>query len=639
VSAPTPADIAGSVARLRLESPGPHERPYHSFTRVASPVGWLGGFLVEVSRWLAEKGLPDDTSQNTRVDAGDATLLVLRQDRPRESAIRVVLRERNTAKGDWLTEIVGFDSERSGSWLSLKVTNSEGNWVAVPRIIRSATDSIQMIDGAMAMIPDAHMVAPAGVPTLVETLVSPRRRGPVFVAATDDGGDFDAFHKRVKRWSRDTTGLAHVAILQPSAVPLFNEAMGVQLESPVWAIRTYQPGLTLDDRSTRHMYLTRNRVEQASDGYIASLLGRFAREASERLAQPNNLADERHRFERLENRLLTDSLLAPPADARQPVEQPAAPKASAVQTAPAHDDVEIPEFAPELVPDIAIEPVAVDARALQAELDRIRSILHVPDLDDVTLEEVVSRLEATESLRSAAANVSRRLDQLQDRVERLEGERNDLRVQIDDALQEQAEAAEERDAVLRRARWLDQELAKASSERAYAPLPSDLEIDYPESFEALFDRSVELGTFGVTLTGVRDAAMELDVIDPLGKSARTAWNALLALGDYVRACDAGDHRGDVDSYLKTTPAGYATFEPGKHARTETEATMDAYGDERMLPVPVAVDESGFHVMTAHFRLGRIGMKSPRMYYLDDLNTSGLLVVGYIGTHMRNTQTN
>jgi len=636
MSAPSPADIARRVELARAAASNPSERPYHSFTRVASATGWLDAFLAEVSHWLAEKKLPDDTSKNTRVDEGNTTLLVLHHDRPRESAVRIVLRERDTPKGVWTTEIVGLDSERSESWLSLKITNSLGNWVAVPRIIRAATDSLDLVDGTMRMVPDVHMITPNRVPELLETLTSPRRRGPVFVATTDENGDFDAFHHRARSWSRDTTGLAHVVVVQPTAGKLLNDLLGVQLSTQPWTIRTYQPGLTLEDRSTRHRYLTRSRVDQASDGYIASLLGRFAREASERLALPPSLSDERHRFERLENRLLTESLIAPAS-----VPRPAPPKVAqtAVNTAEPTPEVSITAAPLDSVESPRASHGIEEPQPLQADLDRIRSILHIPDLDDATLEGLVAQIEASEAQRSAAANVSRRLDQLQDRVEQLEEERNDLRVQVDDALTELAEVAEERDAIGRRARWLDQELARVSSDSAYAALPSELEIDYPESFEAIFDRLEELSNLGLAVPADRSNAMELDVIDPLGKSARAAWNAMLALADYIRACASGDHQGDVDSYLKHPPAGYATFDPGKHARAETEATMAAYGHERVLPVPADVDKSGYRTMTAHFRLGRIGMKSPRMYYMDDTNSSGLVVIGYIGTHMRNTHTN
>jgi len=44
-------------------------------------------------------------------------------------------------------------------------------------------------------------------------------------------------------------------------------------------------------------------------------------------------------------------------------------------------------------------------------------------------------------------------------------------------------------------------------------------------------------------------------------------------------------------------------------------------------------------MTAHFKLGRIGMVSPRLYFFDDYTKTGKVYIGYIGPHLTNTQTN
>ena len=44
-------------------------------------------------------------------------------------------------------------------------------------------------------------------------------------------------------------------------------------------------------------------------------------------------------------------------------------------------------------------------------------------------------------------------------------------------------------------------------------------------------------------------------------------------------------------------------------------------------------------MEGHFKLGRVGIISPRMYYLDGYVRDGKVYVGYIGAHLRNTQTN
>lgn len=635
---PSPVEVAKRMEQAKLVSEQPQERPYHLFARVADEHGWLDGFLSNVSRWLAKKKLPDNVSENARVERGDATLLVLRhEDRSRESAVRIVLRERNTGNGDFTTEIVAVDSEKSGRWLSIKVTNSRGHWVAIPNIAKTAVETLTLVDGNMTMRSGAQMIGPQRVDELVETLASPARRGAVFVAATDDSSSFDEFYKRANVWAEHTAGLAHLVVLQPAAVVMFREALGADLGVDPWTVRTFQPRLSVDDSPRKHPRLSQQRIASAKDTYLRHLLGRFARDVGERLALPKTLSSERHTFDRLENRLLAESLLSPRSDeAHFAVESDATPTSA---EAPDGQARTVPN---ELVSarDTSQDQPAPAELTLEAELDRIRTILHVPDLEDATLELLAAQIESGTKARDAARQITKRLEQLQDRVEELELERDDLREQLDDETLDHAETAEQRDGHARRERWLDGKLAELSSDAAFQPLPDVESIDYPESFVALFERSADLTSLGITLTADANAAAEVDAVDTLGKAARTAWNALLALADYRRACADGVHQGDVDAYLKSTPPGYTQFPPGKHARTETDATMAAYGEERVLPVPTAVDPSGFREMRAHFRLGRVGgMKAPRLYYLDDLNVSGHLVVGYIGTHMRNTQTN
>lgn len=67
--------------------------------------------------------------------------------------------------------------------------------------------------------------------------------------------------------------------------------------------------------------------------------------------------------------------------------------------------------------------------------------------------------------------------------------------------------------------------------------------------------------------------------------------------------------------------------------------MNQYGSDRVFPVPECVDSGGTTTMEAHFKLASIGMISPRLYYLDRVQTDGKVYIGYIGRHLRNTQSN
>jgi hypothetical protein len=71
--------------------------------------------------------------------------------------------------------------------------------------------------------------------------------------------------------------------------------------------------------------------------------------------------------------------------------------------------------------------------------------------------------------------------------------------------------------------------------------------------------------------------------------------------------------------------------------TETSATMAAYGIDRVFP---SID-GGQAEMQAHLKLAPRGNVCPRIHFLDDLagrSASGLVVVGYVGPHLRNKHT-
>lgn len=72
---------------------------------------------------------------------------------------------------------------------------------------------------------------------------------------------------------------------------------------------------------------------------------------------------------------------------------------------------------------------------------------------------------------------------------------------------------------------------------------------------------------------------------------------------------------------------------------ETAMTMQRFGSTRLFRVPASVEPAGVVTMTAHFKLARIGMVSPRLYFHDDYHNTKAVYVGYLGPHLPNTQTN
>ncbi|WP_371605049.1 hypothetical protein OG345_42280 (plasmid) [Streptomyces sp. NBC_01220] len=73
---------------------------------------------------------------------------------------------------------------------------------------------------------------------------------------------------------------------------------------------------------------------------------------------------------------------------------------------------------------------------------------------------------------------------------------------------------------------------------------------------------------------------------------------------------------------------------GQYASSSPRAKAD-----RKLKVPEEIDPSGYAVMVEHIRIGDGSPPAPRLYYLDDTDRSGRIVVGFVGEHLRNASTN
>ncbi|MGG8408930.1 hypothetical protein ACM614_21240 [Streptomyces sp. 12297] len=160
------------------------------------------------------------------------------------------------------------------------------------------------------------------------------------------------------------------------------------------------------------------------------------------------------------------------------------------------------------------------------------------------------------------------------------------------------------------------------------PLPAR-----PTSFEELWDH---LGVFAhVVVTAGQAPALALDETDRSRVWAAKVWQALRALDRYGRDARDGFHGG----FYEHCQSDRSQWPIKKVAMAETEATMAKYGDERILPVPVAFAACGVAEMQPHLKIDSKG-ESPRIHFLDDTKgVTGKVIVGYIGKHLTNTKTN
>lgn len=303
------------------------------------------------------------------------------------------------------------------------------------------------------------------------------------------------------------------------------------------------------------------------------------------------------------------------------------------------------EVAAALRPDLEAQVRAELTPQLKRQLTKsITRDIEASVRDDITAtireeERTQARQELLDELVEQAAEVARSKAEAAVALA-VEQQRALLEATIADLSDERDEVEEDLRRAREEVRWLRRELHRVQAHaEASAPVPEET-FFAPASFAELMTQWEErLTPLGVVFTGDPAVVRGLDSIDAVGKNAALAWTILEVLADFVAARAAGEVHGSVHLYLSQTPPGYRTISSAKHAPGESETTMSMYGDQRVFPVPVDVDPSGYATMGAHFKLHKRGIVSPRIHYFDDTANTGKVYVGYIGEHLRTVTTN
>jgi hypothetical protein len=118
--------------------------------------------------------------------------------------------------------------------------------------------------------------------------------------------------------------------------------------------------------------------------------------------------------------------------------------------------------------------------------------------------------------------------------------------------------------------------------------------------------------------------------------AKSSWEGLCALHDYVKAKADGQFRGNFLSYCSDAPPGYRYVAPNKVALKESESTMNSPAKRRAreFSVPTTVSSDGTQLMEPHLKVFLVGADVPRMHFYDDTTGSTKkIIVGYLGKHL------
>lgn len=590
----------------------------HLAVRDQVPEGFMADVEDQLAVWLrTRKRLDLDVGHDNDLAVDGASVTVVHHEGSHGKRELMATLVEETPIGQWRTELLGS----SDGWIDLTVTNSEGRFASVPNLAKYLLSVLPVGDGVGALSPEPRLIHPGNVGDVIDAVFDQRRRGLVFVCGTShEHGLLDAFNERVPRWTREVHGLGQVFLLTPEATDVFNEASGV-FGVPPWQIRTYHPQVDREDLqdSRRHRYLTAGSLGRLSDGRIAKLLGTIARSHAATQVDNPEVIRARRVFERLETNRLSDAVL-----------QPAEP--SVVQ-------------APVLVES---RSDVVELSAADADTGLLRMVKQVLGLTSVTKDELIQRLarersSAFDSAKAAIQRVTGRLRQQEESIWRLEDEAKAALALLEDAAVDESDLRDRVENLDAEVAWLRQRLqSEGDHEGAFTPREAMEGLEPRTGPDNLLDVLAQLKANAlprVVFCGAEEPIEQVISSDTLGNAARAAWDACRVLNDYARVVETGEFSGSVEHYLKNLPNGSFGVPTKKHARGESAATMQQFGEERVFPVPVSVDVSGMSTMQAHFKLALIGRVSPRLYYLDRTVVEGKIYVGYIGKHLRIASSN
>ncbi|MET8968585.1 hypothetical protein [Streptomyces hydrogenans] len=455
---------------------------------------------------------------------------------------------------------------------------------ARPALVEQLVKALRPRDGLARLTLNAQAVTVDGVEALVDILCDPDRRLPVVVAARPLQPD-PVWSQRLKTMMTKCAGDASLYLLEDApAVDAFRRTIGAHHGVRPGSVRTFlrevDPAWPAD--GPRHRLLSGARISTQTDS-VYTLVAREVQRHARGAELPEALR----------------TLVFPDVQRRKQDERRAAQTAARTQV--------------QAVPALALEK---ELAALKDEVSVLTQLLTEGDRD---------LSEARRDAALAERTVQLLREDLRTTSKQFEEEMEAHLLTLEDVERAQAEA-----------RVLRSRLhGEGRHDETVVLEPTQAQ---PASFEELVQRRDELEH--VLLTADLTVTQSLDDHELARTWAAKAWQGLRSLDSYAEAQKAGLVNGGYFQFCMTTPVASARIFPVKQiAMGETEATLTAWGDERIFPAPEELDPRGRMQMEAHLKLGSKGSISPRIYfYNDSRGVTGKVVVGYIGPHLTNRKT-
>lgn len=314
----------------------------------------------------------------------------------------------------WRTTVTAVETEGGAGWLwtEIEVADDEGDpparvpFMSVPAVLRSILAELPCRDGRVPSTTEPAWVRSEDLPDLMDYLADDTRLGPVYVARQGIR-DAEAF----RGWARDVmwevVGLGNTFLLGREVEHEFNDMVGELHAIPDGAIRTYLPGVQLDDPRDprRHQILGAVRIDRSGPRRLAYIFGLSQRDRGSLVVLPSEVAEIEQMLtagEAADYYGTVGAELHVVADAQARRAEPAGRPASA-----GRPDADAAASAGATLSRRGqhrrlVELLEENAR-LRAEVDRLQSVLGASQREDVTV------LAALETLEEEVRSLRRRL--------------------------------------------------------------------------------------------------------------------------------------------------------------------------------------------------------------------------------------
>lgn len=587
--------------------------------------------------------------------------------------------------GQWVTSLlIGLETsdKRANPRIAIEIEapedpNNEGHprWTARPKLARQFLEGYTCREHGLSMAGSpAYLTEGHGVESLIDGLVDTHRRNLVIVCAEDGTVAAKTWLDVMAKVTEQTMGQASVYVLDTASSGRFNELVSDAHEITPYSPRTFRPPVDIGEPQDgrRHKYLTAQTMLDSRPAYLDRMYGRLCREHAN--AQPIDRFLRRldiitgKELDRTDQatRSAVIEVPTPAAIRRVPETEVFLGDHEAIVVDPGGTRAIDEARAADAIP--VVEPAAPTFPAVESELSDVlegSTAEHKKTIDELIAEKRDLRAEQDER-KAVEDRLRGALDQANDAIRRLEAERDDEVLSRMEAIEDlERKHCDELDNE-RFETLLKDEEARERAEQVRTlsyqldcarRLLSENKIDASGSWRKPRERYVqELGQweeiqhFGaekfpnLVFTCDWKKMMDLASRDESGLWLSTTWQSLAALDYYCefrRTEAGGDFKGGLREYLKNPPSDAWPLPAYRFRASESEQVQNSkkLGAERVFDVPPEVDRGGKATMLTHIVIQTKTTVSPRLYFLDCTDTIGKIVIGYIGKHPRNTQTN